>query len=250
MSKQKDASTARGMAVAADLRVVIGKLKRRLREQTYLGDLTWSQVSVLGLLERKGPATVTTLAKAEGMRCNPWGTRSRRWRAAGLITGTPDPNDGRQTIMSLTPACRELVSHLRAAREDWLFRSIQTHSHGGGTGRSGARRRTAQTHRRRLIGLSRVPKESTMAVTTLDPKTALIVVDLQKGIVSLPTVHPIADVIGHASALAAAFRSHGLPVVLVNAVAAAPGRTEQAPRIREFPAGWSDLIPELEPAAG
>ncbi len=84
-----------------------------------------------------------------------------------------------------------------------------------------------------------------MAVTTLDPKTALIVVDLQKGIVSLPTVHPIADVIGHASALAAAFRSHGLPVVLVNVVAAAPGRTEQAPRIREFPAGWSDLIPEL-----
>lgn len=84
-----------------------------------------------------------------------------------------------------------------------------------------------------------------MAVTTLDPKTALVVIDLQKGIVSLPTVHPIADVIGHASALATAFRSHGLPVVLVNVVAAAPGRTDQAPRVREFPAGWADLIPEL-----
>ncbi len=127
MSKQKDASTARGMAVAADLRVVIGKLKRRLREQTYLGDLTWSQVSVLGLLERKGPATVTTLAKAEGMRSQSMGATVAALEAAGLITGTPDPNDGRQTIMSLTPACRELVSQFRAAREDWLFRSIQTH---------------------------------------------------------------------------------------------------------------------------
>lgn len=127
MSKQKDASTARGMAVAADLRVVIGKLKRRLREQTYLGDLTWSQVSVLGLLERNGPATVTTLAKAEGMRSQSMGATVAALEAAGLISGTPDPNDGRQTIMSLTPACRELVRQFRAARDDWLFHAIQTH---------------------------------------------------------------------------------------------------------------------------
>jgi len=127
MSKQKDASTARGMAVAADLRVVVGKLKRRLREQTYLGDLTWSQVSVLGLLERNGPATVTTLARAEGMRSQSMGATVAALEAAGLISGTPDPNDGRQTIMALTPACRELVRQFRAAREDWLFRSIQAH---------------------------------------------------------------------------------------------------------------------------
>ena len=36
-------------------------------------------------------------------------------------------------------------------------------------------------------------KENTMAVTTLDPKTALILVDLQKGIVAYPTVHPIGE---------------------------------------------------------
>jgi nicotinamidase-related amidase len=84
-----------------------------------------------------------------------------------------------------------------------------------------------------------------MPLTKLDTATALIVIDLQKGIAGLPTVHPIGEVLKHAGALAEAFRSHGLPVVLVNVDGAAPGRTEQAPRIRDFPAGWTDLVPEL-----
>lgn len=84
-----------------------------------------------------------------------------------------------------------------------------------------------------------------MTVTIIDPNTALIVVDLQKGIVSLPTVHPTAEVVTRASALADAFRRHGLPVVLVNVAAGAPGRTEQPRRMGEFPAGWADLVPEL-----
>jgi DNA-binding MarR family transcriptional regulator len=46
--------------------------------------------------------------------------------AAGLIKGSPDSKDGRQTILSLTPACRELIRSGRAARHDWLLRAIQT----------------------------------------------------------------------------------------------------------------------------
>lgn len=84
-----------------------------------------------------------------------------------------------------------------------------------------------------------------MTVTTLDPKSALIVIDVQKGIVSLPTVHPMGDVVKHVVALAEAFRGRGLPVVLVNVTGAAPGRTEQPRHQREFPADWTDLIPEL-----
>jgi nicotinamidase-related amidase len=80
-----------------------------------------------------------------------------------------------------------------------------------------------------------------MSVTTLDPRTALIVIDLQKGIVGMPTAHPINEVVKHASALVEAFHHHDLPVVLVNVEAGAPGRTEQAPRVRDFPAGWTDL---------
>jgi nicotinamidase-related amidase len=84
-----------------------------------------------------------------------------------------------------------------------------------------------------------------MPVTTLDPKTALVIIDLQKGIVALPAIHPIGDIIANAAALATAFRKIGLPVVLVNVAGGAPGRTEQARSVRDFPAGWADLIPEL-----
>jgi nicotinamidase-related amidase len=84
-----------------------------------------------------------------------------------------------------------------------------------------------------------------VAVTTLDPKTALVIIDLQKGIVAYPTVHPIGEVVSNASKLASAFRSKNLPVILVNVNAAAPGRTEQPLRARDFPPDFAELIPEL-----
>jgi nicotinamidase-related amidase len=80
-------------------------------------------------------------------------------------------------------------------------------------------------------------KASIVTVTVLDPRVALVVIDLQKGIVSFPTVHPIAEI--------EAFRRQSLPVVLVNVDAVARGRTEQAIRVGELPAGWTDLVPEL-----
>ncbi len=89
-----------------------------------------------------------------------------------------------------------------------------------------------------------------MSVTTLDTNTALIVVDLQKGIVGRPSVHPIDAVIANAAALADAFRACDLPVVLVNVDGAAPGRTEQRRGSHERPDGWSDLIPELNRQSG
>ena len=84
-----------------------------------------------------------------------------------------------------------------------------------------------------------------MTISTLDAKTALVVVDLQKGIVGMPVAHPIADVVNNAAGLAEAFRKHGLPVVLINVDGLAPGRSEQARRVTEFPVGWTDLVPEL-----
>jgi nicotinamidase-related amidase len=84
-----------------------------------------------------------------------------------------------------------------------------------------------------------------MPLTTFDPVTALIVVDLQKGIVTLPTVHPIDDVIRNASDLARAFREQGLPVVLVNAAGAAPGRADQVRVMADRPADWAELISQL-----
>lgn len=84
-----------------------------------------------------------------------------------------------------------------------------------------------------------------MPVTLLDPKTALVVIDLQKGIVDLPTAHPTKDVVARSRNLLDAFRAKNLPVVLVNVAGGAPGRTDQARRLDNLPADWADLVPEL-----
>lgn len=84
-----------------------------------------------------------------------------------------------------------------------------------------------------------------MPVTTLDPNTALIIVDLQKGIVGLPLLHPMDGLLAKARALADAFRAQGLPVVLVNVDGSAPGRTEQSRPSLPREADWTELVPEL-----
>lgn len=84
-----------------------------------------------------------------------------------------------------------------------------------------------------------------MSFTALDPKTALVVIDLQNGIVALPTAHPVERVVRNAVKLIDAFRVRGLPVVLVNVAGIPPGRTEQARRSGELSADWIALIPEL-----
>ncbi|HUJ01367.1 MAG TPA: isochorismatase family cysteine hydrolase, partial [Usitatibacter sp.] len=88
-----------------------------------------------------------------------------------------------------------------------------------------------------------------MPITTLDPRTALIVIDLQRGIVSRQLARPAAEVVRNARALADAFRAHALPVVLVNVSATAPGRTEQS-KPATFPPEFTPLVPELGPQAG
>lgn len=87
-----------------------------------------------------------------------------------------------------------------------------------------------------------------MTYTALDSCAALIVVDLQKGIVEggAPFLHPIEQIVERSCALLDAFRRHGLPVVLVNVDGVAPGRTERPPRNTVFPDGWTDFMPELD----
>lgn len=86
-----------------------------------------------------------------------------------------------------------------------------------------------------------------MALTTLDPNTALLVVDLQKGIIGAPFTHPVGEVVDRARALLDAFRAQRLPVVLINVAGGAPGRTEQPRRqIGPLPEGFTDFIPELD----
>ncbi|MEU6737458.1 isochorismatase family protein [Streptomyces physcomitrii] len=84
-----------------------------------------------------------------------------------------------------------------------------------------------------------------MTATRLDPVTALVVIDLQKGITALPTAQPAEHIVERSAALAKAFRAKGLPVVLVNVTGGAPGRTERHLAGGERPADWAELVPGL-----
>jgi DNA-binding MarR family transcriptional regulator len=116
----------RASALAAELRASVGKLKRKLREQSGRDDLTPSQVSVLIRLEKDGPVAVSTLARAEGMRPQSMSAIVTSLMQAGLVEGSRDPNDGRQTLISLSRRCQKLLKESRAARQDWLTNKIRT----------------------------------------------------------------------------------------------------------------------------
>jgi DNA-binding MarR family transcriptional regulator len=115
----------RASALAAELRAISGKLKRKLREQGGRSDLRPSQVAVLLRIEKDGPAAVSSLARAEGMRPQSMSAIITSLLEAGLVSGSPDPNDRRQTLMSLSGKCQKLLKDGRAAKQDWLTATIQ-----------------------------------------------------------------------------------------------------------------------------
>lgn len=91
-----------------------------------------------------------------------------------------------------------------------------------------------------------------MPVTTLDPKTALVVIDLQNGIVGMPGApYPASAVLARTVQLADAFRARALPVVLVHVTSAAdgsdavPGRAEAPRPTTPRPAGWDTIVDDL-----
>jgi nicotinamidase-related amidase len=85
-----------------------------------------------------------------------------------------------------------------------------------------------------------------MPLTQLDTNAALVVIDLQKGVMGLPTAQPISEIVDRSAQLARAFRKRGLPVVLVNVTGMAPGRTDVGRPKFSFPPDWTDLVPELD----
>ncbi len=107
-----------------DLRGVLGRLNRRLRQQADVGDLTRSQLNVISHLERKGPTTVSDLARAEGMRPQSMGATVAALEDAGFLRRDPHPADRRKTAISLTDSAREQIAASRLVRQDWLQRAL------------------------------------------------------------------------------------------------------------------------------
>ena len=126
MIKRKAEPDAATTALVDELADLFGKLKRKLRAQASAGDLTPSQIAVLVQLDRAGPTTVSALARLEGVRPQSMGATVASLDDMGLVKGAPDPSDGRQTILSLTPKCTDLIRSGRAARHEWLLRAINS----------------------------------------------------------------------------------------------------------------------------
>lgn len=120
-----DNDTQAAAKLAGELRSTFSRLKRRLREQSGRGDLPPSQVAVVLRLEQDGPMTASGLARAEAMRPQSMSTILAQLFELGYVSGSADPKDGRQTLISLTPTCRKLIESGRAARQDWLTRTIE-----------------------------------------------------------------------------------------------------------------------------
>lgn len=117
-------ASAQAARLSGELRIALGKLNRRLREQARSGDFTSSQRSVLLRLDRDGPATVSALARAESMRPQSMRVTVASLEALGAVTGSPDPADGRQTLIALTATFHARLQASRAVREDWLCRAL------------------------------------------------------------------------------------------------------------------------------
>jgi DNA-binding MarR family transcriptional regulator len=107
--------------LAADLRIVLGKLIRRLRSEN-LFPIT--QTAVLGRIDRCGPQSVSDLAAAERVRPQSMAQTVGDLEADALVERKPDPDDRRRALVSLTEAGLARIEADRAAREGWLVKAL------------------------------------------------------------------------------------------------------------------------------
>lgn len=97
-----DDTAADPTRVAAELKVAVGRIHRRLRQSHASGELTLSESSVLARLDRGGDASPSTLAEEERVRPQAMASTLAGLEQRGYVRRTPDPADGRRVTMSLT----------------------------------------------------------------------------------------------------------------------------------------------------
>lgn len=112
--------------VAGALRVSIGLLVRRLRQVQAEGELTLPETSALARLDRGGPATPSALAKLEQISPQSMGATLGALEARGLVERRPDPEDGRQVVISATETGMAALRNRRNARTEALAQALST----------------------------------------------------------------------------------------------------------------------------
>lgn len=115
-------TTTDAAPVAGELRVVLGRLMRRLRREH---GFSLAQGAVLGRLDREGAQSVSDLAAKERMRPQSMAQTVSDLEAESLVERNPDPGDGRRALVSLTGGGRGLLDASRQRREGWLVRAIE-----------------------------------------------------------------------------------------------------------------------------
>lgn len=107
--------------VASDLRVVVGQLVRRFRQDRTIPQ---PQLAALGWLVRQGARTTSQLAALERVRPQSMAQTVAQLETAGLVARRPDPSDGRQSLIDLTEAGQATMEQFRIAGESWVSEAI------------------------------------------------------------------------------------------------------------------------------
>jgi DNA-binding MarR family transcriptional regulator len=102
------------------LREAIQRLNRRVRQARPVGDLTFSQLSVLTSLQLAGALTPRELADIERVQPPTMTKIVGKLEELGLVVRTPHPTDGRQVILSPTDQGRAVYVQFEKARNEWL----------------------------------------------------------------------------------------------------------------------------------
>jgi DNA-binding MarR family transcriptional regulator len=111
--------------LAGHLRLTIARTARRMRQEAG-HELSPSLTSALATVERYGPLTPSELAARERIQ-RPTATRVlARLEDEALIGRTPDPQDRRSSLVSITPAGHELLADLRTRKTLFLARRLET----------------------------------------------------------------------------------------------------------------------------
>lgn len=106
---------------AAQLRLAVGQLVRRLRAETAAaGGLPVPQAAVLGWLDREGPMTTAQLAAVQSVRHQSTARVVGQLVDQGMVTLAPHPEDGRKVVVSLAPSGGSALQHQREERVGWL----------------------------------------------------------------------------------------------------------------------------------
>ncbi|OBI67803.1 MarR family winged helix-turn-helix transcriptional regulator [Mycobacterium sp. E796] len=117
--------SASATVAATNLRVLFSRLRTRLREVDTAADLTPSQTSVLIRLYKDGPASTSELAGAERVRSQSMTATLAGLDRLGYLARSPDPDDGRRQVISLTASGRARAAHRRQVRQEWLAETMQ-----------------------------------------------------------------------------------------------------------------------------